>query len=423
MTRNKKIAFITNPDLQFNIEIYKYWTKLGFDIDLITSYNDTYQNKEINVISAFHQLTKKEYFIFETVRIFSSFLQKIYYSFNKNKIEKAMGTEKSSVPSISHVITSAYSISRYVNKQDYLFIIGFDVFGYGLATSLCKNTFRVVQVFGGDVFMHAHTTTLAYKIVKYSLKKNDLIWNGSYSAARLIPEIFKISGDNFFTHSFGVDKRSFSLLENKEKLKSKYLINMNHKVVVNVRRFRPSWGSELAMNAFLEIAKTHDDTHFILFGGAGVESNVKEAINSVRENNLENRFTFFENNMTMFECLELMSISDISTSLMIERDMKSLSISQAVALGTFPILSDQEEYKIMVNQGLNAKLVNIENEDNIFKALDDCVRNIDKYKIKANENYKYVDEHENWEFQNEKFISRIQEGVDKKRHLQNNTAV
>ena len=413
--KNKKIAFITNPDLQYNIEFYKYWSKLGFDIDLITSYNDSFYDKKVKVISAFHQLNKKEYLIHEGIRILSSYAQKLYYFINKNKIERAMGTEKLSVPSIAHVITHAYSISRYVNKQYYLFIIGFDVFGYGLATALCKNTFRVVQIFGGDVFMHANTTNLARKIVRYSLKKSDLIWNSSYSSSKIIPEKFNINSDKFITISMGVDKRPFCKLRTKEVLKDLYSIDKDHKVIVNVRRFRPSWGSKLAIKAFLKLAKTHNEIHFILFGGAGVKSNVKEAIELVKSNNLEHRFTFFENNMTMIECLELMSISDFSTSLMIERDMKSLSISQAITLGTFPILSDQDEYKIMINQGLNAKLVDVKNEDNVFEALDECVNNFEHYKIKVQENYSYVEKHENWDIQNDKFINRIIQDIEKKK--------
>ena len=404
---NLKIAFVADPNSNFVMHHFKYWQELGFKIDLVTHYSD---KKNENLISAFHNLNKSDYIIYELLRRFLFFFEKVYYKFNYSRFKKAMKSEKEGKPSIAHSILSAFTVSKYINTQNYQFIIGFDSFSYGLAIAKCKTPIKVIQVWGGDIYMYAFTTKIAYKLLKKAFKKTDIIWTSSISSKDQLINVFKVPKKNIAAIPLGVDQKIFkNLKKNKQKLLKKYNIDSDNRVIVNIRRFRPAWGSEIALEVFINIAKLQPLTHFIFLGGAGVKKYVDDARIMIKKEGFESRFTFFEDNISMVECLELMSISDISTSFMIERDMRSLSISQSICLGNFPILSNQEEYKEMIKLGLKAELVDINNVESIINVLDNCLSNFDELEHKIELNNNYCEKYENWEKQHNLLINRIME--------------
>ena len=75
------------------------------------------------------------------------------------------------------------------------------------------------------------------------------------------------------------------------------------------------------------------------------------------QKNVIGKFTIIENNIDFKDFISLLKISTIGTSFMIEQDMRSFSIIQAFYCGSYPILSNQEEYQSFKDIGLQYSLI------------------------------------------------------------------
>src|SRR5262249_12503466 len=133
------------------------------------------------------------------------------------------------------------------------FIFGQEVFYYGLATAFCRRTTRVLMPWGGDVFMYAEASAIAFAMVRYSLQHVDLVCPSSVTAASHICSRFGVPSERIAPISWGVDRRIFrrvSVDERKEICVS-FGLDPCSTIIMNVRRFRPAWGSDAAIAAFL----------------------------------------------------------------------------------------------------------------------------------------------------------------------------
>ena len=101
----------------------------------------------------------------------------------KRRYASAMGLETHYKPRASPAIVDALSISRFTRTLGPQLVCGQEVFAYGLAASLCRGCPRLVMPWGGDVYMYAETTSLAFALVKYALRHVDLVVAGSPLAA------------------------------------------------------------------------------------------------------------------------------------------------------------------------------------------------------------------------------------------------
>lgn len=409
--KNKTVGIIGDPSSTFVREQSIYWKNAGLKVNIITYIwdNPNIFDSDIEIISTFYHEKRFFYFAMQIFRKVLEYFEKVVLFFGRKKYRIAMGSEKEGFVSFAYSIIVALSISRFLSKKNYDLLYGHDVFSYGLAVGLSKCKTKVIFPWGGDIYMYANTSLPAFLIVKKALNSVDFICPSSSSSAKIIAEKFKVDSNKIEPISWGVKTGKFtkSTREQRNDICKKYDINPNHKIILNVRRFLPAWGSEIALNAFIEIASKYDNTHFIFFGGSNVKHHVERAYQIVSGKKLNKKFTFFYNNISLSECSELMSISDIFTSLMIERDMRSFSILQAISSGAYPILSDQEEYRDMIKLGLCAKLVDISSTKNIVEAIEYCLLNEHEIEETSTRNLLYIKDVEDWNHQHNYMINKF----------------
>jgi glycosyltransferase involved in cell wall biosynthesis len=279
------------------------------------------------------------------------------------------------------------------------FVCGQEVFAYGLATAFSRKVPRLLMPWGGDVYMYADTTTLASAVVRYALTHVDLVVPGSTLAREYLHDRFGVPMERMHCGGlWALDRSRFRRASDalRTEICARHGISPTALIVMNVRRFFPAWGADLAFEAFIRFAREHATVHFVMLGGNGTEALVSRARTVIAREGLSGRFTMFEGDLPLEECAALMAVSDICVSLMRERDMRPFaSILEAVACGAVPILGDQEEYRLMEREGFQAIFCPPGDEDAVIGALRSYTASDALRDETSRRNFRYLDMHEN----------------------------
>ncbi len=311
--------------------------------------------------------------------------------------------------SLAEPIVTGISISRFVRNLKPRFIYGHEVSTYGLATALCRGFPRVLQPWGGDIHERADASSFMNAIVKYSLRHVDLVCSSSITAIRYVIDHFGVSPNHAYVVSWGVDRRMFYRADDEKRqiICAKYGIDPAAMIFMNVRRFRPPWGCDIVLNAFIRFVSEWPRSHFILLGGANSEPYVLEARKRLVGTPLEKRFTFFNGEIPLADCAELMSVADVFTSMVRKQDITSWAVVQAAACGGAPILSDHSEYREMVRLGFKALFVDINNEDTIITAMHNYAEDESLRRFTADCNQQYISRYKDYEHEMTKLLELI----------------
>ena len=331
--------------------------------------------------------------------------------FQRARYLAAMGSETTYRPYISAWVADAFGISRVVREMRPQFICGQEVFAYGLATAFSRGTPRVLMPWGGDVYMYADTTTMASAAVRFALTHVDLVAAGSPLARDYLHKRFGVDEARMHVGgTWALDRERFSLKSDIERVRVRARLGIaaGALVIMNVRRFYPAWGSDLAFNSFVRFAKEHSSSHFILLGGQGTEPFVAAARATLERERLSDRFTLFDGEVQLEECAACMSVADIVVSLMREQDMRPLSsILEASACGGAPILGDQAEYRAMERLGFRALFCPAEDHEKILGCIREYAGSERLRAETALQNQRYLDEHEDGRQQAIALLRRI----------------
>ena len=311
--------------------------------------------------------------------------------------------------SLAEPIVRGISISRLVRSLKPRFVYGHEVSTYGLATALCHGFPRILQPWGGDICERADASFLMSRIVKYSLQHVDLVCPGSITAARRVVDHFGVSPSRAHAVSWGVDRHMFYRADNERRqmICTKYGIDPTAMIFMNARRFKPPWGCDIVLNVFIRFAGEWAGSHFILLGGANSEPYVLEARRRLAGTPLEKRFTFFDGEIPLADCAELMSVSDVFTSVVRKHDIGSSGVRQAAGAGGAPILSDHSEYREMANLGFKALFIDINDEDTILAAMRTYAEDTNLRRFTAECNQQYISQYEDYERQMTKLLELI----------------
>jgi glycosyltransferase involved in cell wall biosynthesis len=299
-------------------------------------------------------------------------------------------------PALAPYAFAAPLIAEAVRRLDPLFVVGHEVFAYGLATSLCHGVPRVLVPWGGDIFYFAETTALAFAQTRLALRSVERVCPTSSASARQLTERFGVAPGRVRPVSWGVDRSRFARADGARRAQvlSALGIPPQSSVVFNIRRFKPPWGSEVALEAFLEAARAAPRAHFVCAGGAGAAGFVDAARERVRAAGLADRFTLLREDVPLEVYASILSVADVGVSLMLSRDMRSSSIVQAAASGSALLLSAQPEYQEMGRLGFEAVVVDPRDGRAVVRNLLALLERDDLRRHVAARNASYVAEHE-----------------------------
>lgn len=322
----------------------------------------------------------------------------------------------------SQFIGFALSLPALVRSLNPQFVFGMEAFSYGLSTARCRGIPRILQPWGSDIYLYAETTSLASRVMSYSLRNVDLVVPCSIAAAEHIRHRFGVPPRRIEPITWGVDLRMFSRADEdaRSRVCDRYGLPKDALIVMNVRRFVPLWGSEVALEAFIRFARARADARFVLLGGAGTEEAMTRARRRLQEEGVLDRFVLLEGHKPLDECAELMSVADIAVSLMYNADMRSASICQAAAAGAALVVSESDEFRKLEALGFHAAFVHPGDVEQVLAALHRYANEPELRRAAAESNRRYVEEHEEWDKNHVRLLELIA-GVCRRYHHQHQT--
>lgn len=288
------------------------------------------------------------------------------------RYERTLNGGDSYRPLITPAVIEGVSIASHARSLRPDFVLGQEAFYYGLATAWCWGIPRILMPWGGDIFIYCDTTSAANLAVGYALRHVDLVVTGATSSINHLESRFEVAPERiFYGGCWRLDRKRFSRAgpEERQRIRRQFGIPPERFVVMNVRRFFPAWGSEIALDSCCRFARSNPAAHFIFLGGAGTEDYTRAARARIEAEHLTDRFLIMEGDQPLSVCAELMTIADVFLSLMVARDMRSGSVLQATAAGGVPLLSDQAEYRDMEADGFRAKFVKSDNCEAVVEIL------------------------------------------------------
>lgn len=291
------------------------------------------------------------------------------------------------------------------------FVFAHEVSSYGLSGALCHGVPRILFPWGGDVFNYVESSIALEGIMTYALRRADLVVPSSVVAAQHIRDRFALSEDTVKALSWGVDLKQFarSPAAFRDDFCRKLGVDSATVLVLNSRRFRPLWGSALALEGFLGLAARRGDVHFLLLSGSEDAEHVRAAEQRVAAAGLGARFTFIEPNVPLSRCAEIMSVSDVFVSLMGRGDMRSASVLQGTACGGAPVILEAPEYRAMTAQGFACEFVQPDDADGLVAVLDALASDATRRAAMRERNDRYVREHEDYDRQMTRLLDLIGE--------------
>jgi len=208
----------------------------------------------------------------------------------------------------------------------------------------------VVTAWGDDVLIEPKKSMVKRYLVKYVLRKADLITTNSNSALRTILS-FGVDEEKVKLVVHGVDLRLFHPIENNEDLKEELCVKRNYQVVISTRNLEPEYDVGTLIKAMPYVIDECPNTFFMIVGDGTLRRQLEElACKLGVAKNVK-----FVGSVSNREMPKFLGVSDIyvSTSL---SDIRSVSLLEAMANGLPVVVTDLDGNKECVKEGVNGFL-------------------------------------------------------------------
>jgi glycosyltransferase involved in cell wall biosynthesis len=342
-----------------------FWRSVGLEVAIVTRRWDG--PSQLNDGTRILQSVDSETFSFreQLTSLYERWLrvERGLNLWERSRYRAAMGPaeQQDHQPSFADSLLQAASIPQFVSQLDPAFVFGQVAFTYGLATALCAVGPKVLMPWGGDIFSFAETNSVSFAMVQRALNGVDLVVPSGVVGARIVTDRFGVAREKVRAISWGVDRRLFrkASWDRRCRFCAENKIDPRSLIILNVRRLKPRWGCNLALEAFIQLAEQDESLHFFGLGGPGSEPFVAQARERISSKGLNRRIIIFDGPISDSAVQELVSMVDIYTSLVPVslNDMRSASILEGAAAGATPVLSNIAEYREMERLGFRALFV------------------------------------------------------------------
>lgn len=260
-------------------------------------------------------------------------------------------------PSIVPPMTDALLIAAAVDVLAPVAVFGHEAFANGLATSLCRAPRRALLAWGADVLQYAPMTDVTMALVGQAVHGVHYVLTNTEPMADALHARFAVPRDRIARFSYGIDRRQFHRATPAQaaRVRAAHGIPADARVVMNLRRFLPHWGSDLAWPAMLDLVQRRRDVHLVVLDGATTPAEIDRAAAEARERGLGAHITFVRGQAPLERIAELMSVTDVGLSLVRTLEPVSWSVQQAAACGAAVLAADQASYALECERGLTIR--------------------------------------------------------------------
>tara|TARA_A100000164_G_scaffold130682_1_gene115802 strand:- start:717 stop:1802 length:1086 start_codon:yes stop_codon:yes gene_type:complete len=252
---------------------------------------------------------------------------------------------------------------------------------YGLLGVRAKKNKLIISVWGSDLSDFPNKSLLHKYLIKYLLKKSEYIFSTSNFLRKKVKEI---TSRNSTITPFGVE-----ILKYNEIKKNTGLITFGV-----AKNLKSSSGIELAIRCFYKLKKANKEKK-IKFQIAG-DGPLRPKIESIiKELDLENEVSLL-GHLNHKDIYIFMKKIDVYINLPQEESF-GVAVLEASAAGKPVIVSDVGGLSEVVKDGVTGTIVDLKNEDQIVRAMDEMVCRKDKRDLMGANGIKFVEKNYSWE--------------------------
>ena len=239
---------------------------------------------------------------------------------------------------------------------------------YGFVGALTGFHPLFVSAIGSDVMVRPRESFILKHLVKYALKRADLVHS---QAGHLTRELLSLGGkpEKILTFTYGVDLSLFKQKGDRESQKQK--------IVVSTRALEPIYNLELLIYSTPKVLGKIPNVKFLLIGSGREEKKLKELATKLGVN----QSVKFLGKLSNEGVLNYLGKADvyISTSL---SDGQSISLLEAMAAGAFPVVSNIPANQAWIKDNKSGFLYLTNNSDDLAKKILEALTN-DELRYKA----------------------------------------
>jgi glycosyltransferase involved in cell wall biosynthesis len=228
----------------------------------------------------------------------------------------------------------------------------------------------LLMPYGSDILIEPERSLLRRMIIKYAIKKADMITCDCETVKNKIIQMTGFEEDKIVIFPWGVELDKFYPDSEKSVRIREKLDWLDNKILIMNRSFKPVYGIQYFIKALPEILSQEPATRVILIGSGILEKQIRSLVTEMKLDG----FIKFIGSVPIEEMPHYLNAADVyvSTSL---SDGTSLSLLEAMACGLPVVVTEIPANKEWVINGQNGFLVPPKNPGEVSKSVLTLLKN------------------------------------------------
>jgi glycosyltransferase involved in cell wall biosynthesis len=261
---------------------------------------------------------------------------------------------------------------------------------YGFYSALANYHPLLQMAWGSDIFLAPRQNLIYRSIVKYSLKKADLVTVDCQIGKQVIGDLgYPKEKVNVFP--WGIDFKKFNPEIDSKNLRS--LLQWEDKIVIIcTRKHEPVYGLEYLVKAIPYVISKYDQARFLFVGSGPLTSHLKKMVNDL---SIE-KYVKFTGWIPNEELPKYLAASDLYVSSSLS-DGTSVCLLEALASGLPVVVTDVDAVLEWVTDGENGLVVPKKNPAALAGAICTLLEDNNLREIFGRRNYKIAIDRASWD--------------------------
>ena len=285
----------------------------------------------------------------------------------------------------ANILLNLSKARRLVQEIDPDILHAHVVTSYGLAGALAGRHPFVVTAWGSDVLVQAEESWVYRQIVRFVLKRADLITSMADHMTRHLIERGYAAASKIVTLPFGVDIDVFNLRKRTRRHGD------GLPLVVSTRRLDHGLDVHLFIQAIPQVLECYPDAHFVVAGDGPLRPQLERLATDL---GIAKRVEF-RGQIPHEEMSGLLGQADVFVSTS-RSDGNNVSLNEAMACGAFPVATDIPANRAWIEPGQNGLLLPCLDADGLAQKIIEALRQPDWRQATMAQNWEIIRTQASW---------------------------
>lgn len=290
------------------------------------------------------------------------------------------------------IIQSLKKLKRFLNEIEPDVLHAGWVPTCGLLSALSHYHPFLLMPWGSDVLLIPERNLLYKKIVRYAIKRADMITCDCETVKQKIVQLTRYPEEKIIVFPWGINLSLFYPDEGKREQMRDKLGCKDKKVIIMNRSFKPVYGIEYFLRALPRVFQEIPEAYVLLLGSGELEPQLRLL---TKQMGIEGKVQFL-GEVDNEEMPYYLNASDLYVSSSLS-DGTSLSLLEAMACALPVVVTDVPAILEWVKQGKNGIVVSRRSVDELAEAIIHLLKNEDAAKEMGRRNREIAQEKADWE--------------------------